>query len=156
MAYENSPFIRRIFVVISMIFGSRFIKLLSFFFVVFFVAHGVALYSFLYWKVSWLDIIMHLLGGALVAATVVWWVYFSGRISLPSLSPFFTLMLILGAVALVGVFWEFFEFLVDKFITKKNYIDLLQPGVIDTMKDLFMDILGGLAVGLLFLYERKK
>lgn len=91
-----------------------------------------------------------------MAATVVWWVYFSGRISLPSLSPFFTLMLILGAAALVGVLWEFFEFLVDKFITKKNYIDLLQPGVIDTMKDLFMDILGGLAVGLLFLYERKK
>lgn len=139
-----------------MIFGSRFIKLLSFFFVVFFVAHGFALSSFLYWKISWLDVIMHLLGGALVAATMVWWVYFSGRISLPSLSSFFTLTLILGAVALVGVLWEFFEFLVDKFITKKNYIDLLQPGVIDIMKDLLMDLLGGLATGFLFLYERKK
>ena len=139
-----------------MIFGIRFIKFLSFFFVVFFVAHGVALYSFLYWKVSWLDIVMHFLGGALVASAMVWWVYFSGRISLPRLSFFFTLTLILGGVALIGVLWEFFEFLVDKFITKNNYIDLLQLGVIDTMKDLFMDILGGLAVGLLFLYERKK
>lgn len=99
---------------------------------------------------------MHFLGGVLAASVMIWWVYFSGRISLPRLSSFFTLTLILGAAALAGILWEFFEFLTDKFITKNNYIDLLQPGVMDTMKDLFMDILGGLAVGFLFLYERKK
>lgn len=139
-----------------MIFGSRFVKFLSLFFVVFFIAHGVALYSFLYWRISWLDIIMHFLGGALAASVMIWRAYFSGRISLPRLSSFFTLMLILGAAALAGILWEFFEFLTDKFITKNNYIDLLQPGVMDTMKDLFMDLFGGLAVGFLFLYERKK
>lgn len=91
-----------------------------------------------------------------MASTMIWWVYFSGRISLPPLSLFFTLILVLGAVALVGVLWEFFEFFVDKFIIRKNYIDLLQRGVLDTMKDLLMELLSGLATIFLFLYERKK
>ena len=42
-------------------------------------------------------------------------------------------------------------------ITKNNYISLFQQGgLLDTLKDLFVDLLGGAAALWRFFYERKK
>lgn len=118
--------------------------------------HVFALYSFLYWKLPLLDNMMHFAGGFLVALVMIWRMHFSGKNSLPALPFVFSLVIILGAVSLVGVLWEFYEFLSDKFITKNNYISLMQPGLVDTMKDLALDLSGGLLAGLLFLFIRNK
>lgn len=94
-----------------------------------------------------------------MAMGMIWWAFYYKKAPLfqTKLPSFFTLILILGFVALVGVFWELYELAVDKIITKNNYIRLFQQGgLLDTLKDLLVDLLGGLAVGLRFLYERKK
>ena len=57
----------------------------------------------------------------------------------------------------MGVFWEFYELIVDRLITKNNYISLLQQGgLLDTLKDLLVDLFGGAAAVWRFFYERKK
>ena len=49
---------------------------------------------------------------------------------------------LIGLVALVGVGWEFFEFIWDRFIWHAGFTYL--PGIYeDTLSDLFFDLLGG-------------
>ena len=53
-----------------------------------------------------------------------------------------TFLYILGFVAFIGVGWEFFEFILDRYITMAGYTYL--PGVYeDTLSDLFFDLFGG-------------
>lgn len=88
---------------------------------------------------------------------MIWWSFYSKKTALPELPKFYTVILILGFAALIGVLWEFYELIMDKLITKNNYISLLQQGgLLDTLKDLLVDLLGGLFISLRFLYERKK
>ena len=90
---------------------------------------------------------------------MIWWTFYSAKVSASTknLPKFYAVIIILGFTALVGVFWEFYELIVDKFITKNNYISLFQQGgLLDTMKDLFVDLLGGTAAVWRFFYERKK
>lgn len=49
---------------------------------------------------------------------------------------------ILAFVALIGVFWEFFEFISD-FLIKSKHSGLFQAGAADTLGDLFFDLVGG-------------
>lgn len=64
--------------------------------------------------------------------------------------------MILGFVALGGLGWEFYEFLCDKFIAQNGFMETSQISLIDTMTDLFFDLVGGFAVALTFLYKFKK
>ncbi|KKT41427.1 MAG: hypothetical protein UW30_C0008G0046 [Candidatus Giovannonibacteria bacterium GW2011_GWA2_44_13b] len=58
-------------------------------------------------------------------------------------------IIFIGAVFFVGVFWEFWEFVLDRYLIHSGYSLLL--GVYeDTLKDLFMDFLGG-AFGFIFI-----
>lgn len=100
---------------------------------------------------------MHFAGGFLAAMIMIWWSYYTKKVSLPGALPaIYSFVVIVSAAALIGVLWEFYEFGVDKFVTGKNYINLTQPGLVDTMKDLFLDIIGGSLAAALFLYGRKK
>ena len=102
---------------------------------------------------------MHFWGGAVVAMGMIWWTFYSAKISAltKNLPKFYATVAVLGFVALAGVFWEFYEFIVDRLITKNNYISLFQQGgLLDTLKDLFLDLLGGLTAVWRFFYERKK
>lgn len=136
---------------------SRFIILI---FLAIFIFHSMAVYFYLYWVVWWLDIVMHVLGGLWVALLAVWFLYFSGKVNVNNTSLFSALIIVLGIVALGGVFWEFFEFSFDKILLGKigNFIKLaglVQLGVSDTMSDLFFDLAGGLLGGLIFLKRIK-
>ena len=76
---------------------------------------------------------------------MIWWTFYSAKVSVSTknLPKFYAAIIILGFTALVGVFWEFYELIIDRLITKNNYISLLQQGgLLDTLKDLFVDILG--------------
>jgi len=102
---------------------------------------------------------MHFWGGAAAAMGMIWWTFYSAKVSASTknLPKLYITIIILGFVALVGVFWEFYELIVDKFITKNNYISLFQQGsLLDTLKDIFADLLGGAAAVWRFFYERKK
>ena len=106
------------------------------------VTLGLAIYFRLYYLFWWLDILHHFLGG-------LWLVLFFNfsikhfKIMLTGdwrAAAFF--LTLIGLVALVGVGWEFFEFIWDRFIWHAGFTYL--PGIYeDTLSDLFFDLLGG-------------
>ena len=108
------------------------------------VVNITGLFTRWYLTVPWLDSVLHFAGGFWVGL-----VFFAlvreyvpeledGRHALLVLSVF----LISGA-ALVGVFWEFFEFILDHTINFWNHAPLAQASAADTMSDLFFDLVGG-------------
>lgn len=109
------------------------------------VLHFTAIVRHWYWTVRWLDIPMHYAGGVL-SAMVFYWIFAEviGALS-DAKVPFWVLfMFMLGWVALVGVAWEFSEYLSDTFLLGKvEIIERAQQSLCDTMSDLFMDVLGG-------------
>ncbi len=89
------------------------------------------------------DMLMHFLGGASICASALLF----GRIArrrgaLPADTPSWLIgVALLGTVALVGVFWEFHEFALDQI-----FHTAAQGGLADTMSDLALDLLGGVAM----------
>jgi len=118
-----------------------------------FVFHSIASLLSLYYVVKGLDKVAHFWGGLSVAIFFVWFFYFSGKFNMPAPkdSKIFFILLTLGLVALVGVCWEFFEYIANNYIA----VGEMQGNLADTMGDLLADLLGGLAVGLYFLPKIK-
>lgn len=106
--------------------------------------HVLASVYKLYWTYWWLDIPMHFMGGFLAALVFFW--FFKKFPSFFNIENDFlvTLIFILGWVALIGVLWEFVEFLYAVLvISKDRLIDSQVLWLFDTLKDIFFDLLGG-------------
>ena len=118
-----------------------------------FIAHALTIVQGWYITHQWVDIPLHIAGGAWVAFVFF---YFQRRhILLFSALPFwFSLLMVVGFVMLVGVAWEWLEFGFDYFFAKDNFLICAQLGLADTMGDLVMDLLGGMLVGLYFLLKK--
>lgn len=96
-----------------------------------------------YWTYPWFDIPMHFWGGFWVGLVYFWLnpqieILNSWLSKLPKYLV--DLLFILAFTALVGVFWEFFEFGLDFFT---GDIMRFQGTSKDTMGDLFFDLVGG-------------
>lgn len=96
-------------------------------------------------RLVWIDIPLHFLGGLLVG---IWaWLVFGRG---PRAHSFIhKWVLIFGVTALVGVSWEFFEWILDHVLSQWYVFPRNQPSVDDTLGDLFMDLLGGVVGGFL-------
>jgi len=109
-------------------------------FVLVFGGWAIGLWYEAFYAIWWLDIPFHFAGGVLVL--VIAWVSFRTAgvdVSGGILAKF---IIMLGIVMLVGVFWEFTEFVADRFVlhTGATYL----PGVFeDTLADLLFDFFGG-------------
>ena len=102
------------------------------------VMHIIATIFFLYWTYPWMDIPMHVLGGAVVAFffLAMWDGYAKGSFKKG-------LAVTLGVVFAVGAVWELFEFMGGiTMLTDAGYVG-------DTLKDFTMDLVGGF-VGYLY------
>lgn len=116
--------------------------------VVFFHILGlIALYS---WYPHY-DIFMHFAGG--VAMAVFAFALFDHNIkSISFISKnkiykrLFYFLLVVGFVMLVGVGWEWYEFLSDKIMVTNFGWVIAQTSVVDTMKDLLFDFCGATCV----------
>ncbi len=112
-----------------------------------------------YRTVPSVDIPQHIGAGVLAALTFYWLAYrFRDSLNL-NRSPRFTIFLVLGWTALLGVGWELFEFIHDEIVIFFGLkLQLAQLSNFDTMKDLFDDLLGGLflAIFMRLRYDRKK
>lgn len=131
--------------------------------------HILATFNYWYWTYLWLDIPMHFLGGFWTAMVFIYLISayqfpvsgesFSPKADQPlaekqNFLPFF--IVILSFVALIGIFWEFYEFLNDVFLSSRNYTQIFQQGAADTIADLFFDLLGGTVFIAIFrLFSRK-
>jgi len=108
--------------------------------------HSVAVFYNWYWRFLWIDVPMHFLGGVLAAIIFIWLCEkLPGHFGL-SRNFFITALAVLSFTALVGVLWEFSEFVYDVIISSRGWGALAGQGARDMIEDLFFDLLGGLAV----------
>ena len=94
-----------------------------------------------YKRVGWVDEAMHLAGGftiALCFATLLDGLQRMGRIARPE--PWLRGLLIFALTCTAAVLWEFAEFLSDRWLGTTSQLELH-----DTLGDLLMGLLGGLA-----------
>lgn len=104
-----------------------------------------------YDEIWWLDIVMHVVGGAWVAFLTAHLITVRKVVSV-NINFFEKYILVLGTVALVGVFWEFYEYLTDVFLLKVHPINFASnPKLLpDTLSDLLNDLIGGTIIVLVF------
>ena len=113
---------------------------------------------FWYDRLFWLDIVMHLLGGAWVAVLSVYLFGEHWPVIGDKAKPSQEFILILGSVALVGVLWEFYEFLADVYVLKIHPLNLApDPKVLpDTIADLLNDLIGGSLAFFFLKFSKRK
>lgn len=106
------------------------------------ITHFAAIWNSWYFTYPWIDIPLHLIGGAFAAVLFYWLL----GADINALSYRMQFVLVLSFVTFIGVLWEFFEFLSDVFISSRGYAYVAQASSADTMGDLFFDLLGGFSV----------
>ncbi|MEK7603907.1 MAG: hypothetical protein AAB461_02180 [Patescibacteria group bacterium] len=95
-----------------------------------------------YW---WFDVILHFLGGFFMAMLMVRYLA-----DIKTQSKLKNYLIIVGAVILIGVIWEFAEYLANQTLTEPLYNNFgirtyFIGDLNDTLNDLLMDILGALS-----------
>lgn len=98
----------------------------------------IALSFHLFFQVWWADVALHFLGGAFIGLAAAWLVFFSGYFPNVSKTPRAFFLTIIASTIIVGIGWEFFEYLM-RFPREANYR-------MDTFEDLAMDTLGAFLV----------
>jgi uncharacterized membrane protein YjdF len=103
------------------------------------VVNGLALYYHLYFYLWWLDIPMHLLGGAWVALMTLFLYERSTFFQEGRHNPFFLAILVVASTLSIGLGWELFELSAQTWIERATHADLA-----DTLADLVNDLVGAL------------
>ncbi len=95
----------------------------------------------------WLDIPFHFVGSLIVGFTAM------GLFArdLAKIGRFSVIVCIMGAAALVGILWEFFEVGVDTVLEEFQF----PRGITDTLKDLAIDLAGGFTASIYYILFRK-
>jgi len=112
---------------------------------------------------SWWDIMLHTISGVIIGVIGFMFVYLLNEKygTGVNLSPFFVAMFAFCFAVTVGVFWEIFEFGVDRIFNlnmqKFRYPELGDNGLLDTMIDLIVDSIGALVTVVIgYFYMRKE
>ena len=136
---------------------SWFPKALLFFILMFGAINAFAEHYFLYWRLLWLDMPMHFLGGIWIGLTILWVYYLSGKFkNIPENHRRISYVCIIaGTMALImGIFWEIFELNRISTIAFKKF-----NGFNDTISDVLFAIGGALFSARYFInkeYYKKK
>lgn len=104
------------------------------------------------------DVPMHFMGGVAMAFVAYYGtLLFMKPHAVQSIPLVVDFLLVLGFVAIIGIGWEWFEFILDHvFVMLRPTIGLSQASIGDTMADLFFDLLGGaVAFSLLTLFKKR-
>lgn len=125
-----------------------------------FLLNTLANLYFWYWTYIHFDEFMHFLGGVFLGSSALY-IYYASSYIIPQHKSFiFALFVAVGATALIGIFWEFFEYTLYSGIAKDTLTSqlYLKGGLSDTLSDLCFDLLGSIfATGLFYtLWNKKK
>jgi len=115
-----------------------------------FIAHFAGQFLGLYKTLPHFDSLVHFLGGLWVALVIAGFGETRPRFSIVKGGAFFNFLVLVSLTLSIGVFWEFFEFILYKtaFLIHRPPLAQTWP---DTLSDLFFDIVGaGFASFLLF------
>ena len=100
-------------------------------------------------KLWWYDMLLHFLGGMMVAMLLLHYAEkWPSFIQLPG-NRFVRFVCIVSFVALIGVFWEFYEYAAGYVF---RAFDLQLP---DTLSDLFFDLAGASVVAAMYEFLKK-
>ena len=95
----------------------------------------LALKYFLFWRLWWFDIPMHILGGFIIGSMALWFIAYEVPIGIRS--KINRILVAILATFVIGVLWEIFEY--------KTGITKGEPGYwFDTIHDVIDDVIGGL------------
>jgi hypothetical protein len=119
------------------------------------VVQAFATTYFWYWSIKWLDILMHVIGGIFIGSMSLYLYYFSGYIPSRHFSRASIFVIPLCGTALIGIFWEFFEYILDTYVSVSEWL-LLSGGVKDLLSDLFNDLVGSIFASIFFIVIWKK
>ena len=109
--------------------------------IIFFIHCVLSLGFNAYDRLTWLDVIMHFLGGVAIAYFFDQSIEHLDRLGVMRVGgTMASLVMIIGLVAMSTVVWEFMEFLADTFFDAGS-----QRGVANVMKDQFLGLVGGIA-----------
>lgn len=108
------------------------------------ICNLIALKFYLYWTHKWVDIPMHIFGGALVSLIGLWVIYFSPfrKFFLGNSKKVYITSVLIAFI--VGFLWEVFELRFG--LISYSFIER-----VDSIKDLFDDIIGALIAGWYFI-----
>jgi len=121
----------------------KIIQIVSFPFVVFVYNQLVNMRFDLYLSFPWLDVPMHLIGGASIGVSASLLLRYQWeRPDWTRVNRFFFLWNI-GMVSFAAIVWEFYEFTSDYF-----FHTTMQASPADTVADMFLGLAGGLIGGL--------
>lgn len=95
----------------------------------------------MYYIIPWLDIPMHIWGGFLFGLLFIFYTDYKNR---GKLFYKYNILHIFAFVFIIGIAWELYEYINDVV----NYRDW--RGILDTVKDLFDDILGSFLAYIFF------
>ena len=115
-------------------------KVLLLYFIV--AAHWLGIVYRLYWSIPHYDTVMHFLGG-LWLAVMGDYLLKKRKNDVIKNDRFLKIIFIIGAVMVIGFFWELQEFFIDQFIFQKVLIT--QESIADTMTDLTADFIGAIS-----------
>ena len=112
----------------------------------------------LFW---WWDIMLHTVSGFVLGIIGFMFVYLLNENydKNVTLSPFFIVLFSLCFAITMGVFWEFFEFAMDRGFghNMQKFRELGQDGLVDTMVDLIVDSLGAIIISVMgYFYIKEK
>jgi len=124
-------------------------------FLIIFFGHALGLDLEWYWAVEKLDTLHHFLGGIWISA--VFFYFLNQRPNIFDIKKNFlvTLVFALGFSVLASVIWEFFEFALDQIFDGRLSMPPTQPGLEDTIYDLFFGLIGALLFGIVYLVGLK-
>jgi hypothetical protein len=114
------------------------------------VLHYIALVNFLYWNIDWFDILMHFLGGVTMGLLALFVFFTSGYFKTFATlrkNRLLVLFVLISFTAVIGLGWELWEIF-------SGFSHVLTDQI-DTIIDLFMDLLGAFSVFLLEIKRKK-
>lgn len=121
-----------------------------------FVFNIFGLYFGWYFQYFWFDTTLHFLGGFFMAMLMANYLseYFISKKALKNI------LIIVGATMLIGVVWEFAEYIANQILIEPFYKYFgvrayFMGDLDDTVNDLMMDVLGGLAYALIFIFPSR-
>ncbi|MCK5027083.1 MAG: hypothetical protein KAS07_01555 [Candidatus Pacebacteria bacterium] len=113
------------------------------------IVNMLALQYHLYWRIFWLDIPMHFLGGFWLGFGALWLYFLSGKFSVvpdKHREPLYVITLAIISAIVFGSLWEAYEFGIDIFISLADVYNMR-----DTVTDLIMDVFGALVSAAYFI-----
>lgn len=106
-------------------------------------------------KTWWYDVLLHIMGGAWIGMLFIYLFSYRQKIFDIKADFWYSLSVIVGFAVLIGTLWEFYEFIVDQFITTRYLVSsVAQGGLADTMKDLADDMIGGALTTIIYFFRR--